>query len=41
MPLFGVPPSVAIVVAFLDRLISYYGIIATGLPVFVLSRRGR
>ena len=41
MPLFGVPPSVAIVVAFLDRLISYYGIIATGLPAFVLSRRGR
>ena len=41
MPLFGVPASVAIVVAFLDRLISYYVIIATGLPAFVLSRRGR
>lgn len=41
MPLFGVPASVAILVAFLDRLISYYGIIATGLPAFVLTRRGR
>ena len=40
MPLFGVPAQVAIVVAFLDRLISYYGIIATGLPAFVLTRRG-
>jgi uncharacterized membrane protein YbhN (UPF0104 family) len=41
MPLFGVEASVAIVVAFLDRLISYYGIIATGLPTFVLTQRGR
>jgi uncharacterized protein (TIRG00374 family) len=40
LPLFGVPAQVAIVVAFLDRLISYYGIIAIGLPAFVLTRRG-
>lgn len=41
LPLFGVAAPVAVVVAFLDRLISYYGIIVTGLPAFVLSRRGR
>ncbi len=41
LPLFGVATQVAVVVAFMDRLISYYGIIAAGLPAFVLSRRGR
>ncbi len=41
LPLFGIATQVALVVAFMDRLISYYGIIAVGLPTFILSRRGR
>jgi len=31
----------ALAVALMDRLISYYSLIALGLPTFLLSKRGR
>jgi uncharacterized protein (TIRG00374 family) len=38
---FGVPVQVALAVALLDRLISYYSLIVFGLPTFLFSKRGR
>jgi uncharacterized protein (TIRG00374 family) len=41
LAVFGVPVQLALAVAILDRLISYYSLIALGLPAFLLSKRGR
>jgi hypothetical protein len=41
LAVFGVPVQVALAVALMDRLISYYSLIAIGLPTFLLSKRGR
>jgi glycosyltransferase 2 family protein len=41
LAVFGVPLQVALAVALLDRLISYYSLILFGLPAFLLTRRGR
>lgn len=41
LAVFGVDRSLAIAVAFLDRIISYYSLIAFGFPVFLLTKRGR
>ncbi|MGH2352976.1 MAG: lysylphosphatidylglycerol synthase transmembrane domain-containing protein [Chloroflexota bacterium] len=41
LAVFGVPLPVALAVAFLDRLISYYSLIVFGLPTFLLTKRGR
>jgi hypothetical protein len=41
LAVFGVDKSLAITVAFLDRLISYYSLILFGFPAFLLTKRGR
>ena len=41
LAVFGVPVQVALAVALLDRLISYYSLIVIGLPTFLVSKRGR
>jgi uncharacterized protein (TIRG00374 family) len=41
LSVFGVSLQVALAVALMDRLISYYSLIALGLPTFLLSKRGR
>lgn len=41
LAVFGVPLHVAVVVALLDRMISYYSLIVFGLPAFLLTKRGR
>ncbi len=41
LSVFGVSHGLAVTVALLDRLISYYGIVALGLPAFLLTKRGR
>jgi glycosyltransferase 2 family protein len=41
LAVFGVPLQIALAVALLDRLISYYSLILFGLPAFLLTRRGR
>jgi uncharacterized protein (TIRG00374 family) len=39
--LFGVNNDVALAVALLDRVISYWALIATGLPLYIFSKRTR
>ena len=41
LAVFGIGSQVALAVAVLDRLISYYSLILIGLPTFLLSKRGR
>jgi uncharacterized protein (TIRG00374 family) len=41
LAVFGVPVQIALAVALLDRLISYYSLIIFGLPAFLLTKRGR
>ncbi|MBI3970140.1 MAG: flippase-like domain-containing protein [Chloroflexi bacterium] len=41
LAVFGIPLQLALAVALLDRLISYYSLIAFGLPAFLLTRRGK
>jgi uncharacterized protein (TIRG00374 family) len=41
LAVFSVPLQVALAVALMDRLISYYALILIGLPTFLLSKRGR
>ena len=41
LAVFGVSVQVALAVALLDRLISYYSLIIIGLPTFLISKRGR
>ena len=41
LPVFGVAKNDALLVAILDRLISYYSLILFGLPAFLLTKRGR
>lgn len=41
LAVFGVPPAVALAVALLDRIISYYSLIIFGLPAFLCTKRGR
>ena len=41
LAVFGIPLPVALAVALLDRLISYYSLIVFGLPAFLLTKRGR
>ncbi len=41
LAVFGVDRSLAIAVAFLDRIISYYSLIVLGFPAFLLTKRGR
>jgi len=41
LAIFGVSVQVALAVALLDRLISYYSLILLGLPTFLISKRGR
>jgi uncharacterized protein (TIRG00374 family) len=41
LAIFGVPVQLALAVALLDRLISYYSLIVFGLPTFLLTKRGR
>jgi uncharacterized protein (TIRG00374 family) len=41
LAVFGVPLQVALAVAVLDRLISYYCLILFGLPAFLLTKRGK
>ena len=40
LAIFGVPFQVAVTVALLDRLISYYSLIVFGLPAFLFTKRG-
>jgi uncharacterized protein (TIRG00374 family) len=41
LAVFGVDKSLAIAVALLDRIISYYSLIVFGFPAFLLTKRGR
>ncbi|HEY8745969.1 MAG TPA: lysylphosphatidylglycerol synthase transmembrane domain-containing protein [Chloroflexota bacterium] len=41
LTLFGISPSTALAVALLDRVISYWGLIAAGLPTYLFSKRAR
>ncbi len=41
LTLFGVDKDVALAVALLDRVISYWGLVIVGLPTFILSKRTR
>jgi uncharacterized membrane protein YbhN (UPF0104 family) len=41
LAVFNVPLNVALTIALLDRLISYYSLILFGFPAFLLTRRGR
>ena len=41
LTLFGIGPSTALAVALLDRVISYWGLIAAGLPTYLISKRAR
>lgn len=41
LTLFGVSSYLALAVALLDRVISYWGLIAAGLPTYLLSKRAR
>ncbi|HEV2126137.1 MAG TPA: lysylphosphatidylglycerol synthase transmembrane domain-containing protein [Chloroflexota bacterium] len=41
LAVFGVPLPVAVAVALLDRLISYYSLIIFGFPAFLLTKRGK
>jgi uncharacterized protein (TIRG00374 family) len=41
LTLFGVSPATALAVALLDRLISYWGLIAAGLPTYLFSKRAK
>jgi uncharacterized protein (TIRG00374 family) len=41
LAVFGVDPVKAGAVAFFDRIISYYSLIAFGFPVFLLTKRGQ
>ena len=41
LAVFGVDRSLALAVAFCDRIISYYSLIAFGFPVFLITKRGR
>jgi uncharacterized protein (TIRG00374 family) len=41
LAVFGVPLQIALAVALLDRLISYYSLIVFGLPTFLFTKRGR
>jgi uncharacterized protein (TIRG00374 family) len=41
LAVFGVPLQLALAVAVLDRLISYYSLIIFGLPAFLLTKRGK
>jgi uncharacterized protein (TIRG00374 family) len=41
LAVFGVPLQIALAVAVLDRLISYYSLIIFGLPAFLLTKRGK
>ena len=41
LTLFGIGPSTALAVALLDRVISYWGLIAAGLPTYLFSKRAR
>jgi glycosyltransferase 2 family protein len=41
LAVFGVDKSLAVTVAFLDRLISYYSLIVFGFPAFLVTKRGR
>lgn len=41
LAVFGVDRSLAVAVALLDRLISYYSLIVFGFPAFILTKRGR
>ena len=41
LAVFGVDKSLAVAVALLDRLISYYSLIIFGFPAFLLTKRGR
>jgi uncharacterized protein (TIRG00374 family) len=38
---FGVPVPLALAVALLDRLISFYSLVVCGFPAFLLTKRGR
>jgi uncharacterized protein (TIRG00374 family) len=41
LAVFGVDRSLALAVALLDRIISYYSLIVFGFPVFLITKRGR
>jgi uncharacterized protein (TIRG00374 family) len=41
LAVFSVDRSLAVAVALLDRLISYYSLIVLGFPAFLLTKRGR
>ncbi|HEU5319002.1 MAG TPA: lysylphosphatidylglycerol synthase transmembrane domain-containing protein [Chloroflexota bacterium] len=41
LAVFGVDRSLAVAVALLDRVISYYSLIIFGFPAFILTKRGR
>jgi uncharacterized protein (TIRG00374 family) len=41
LAVFGVPLQLALAVALLDRLISYYSLIILGVPAFLFTKRGR
>ncbi len=41
LAVFGVDKSLALAVALLDRIISYYSLILFGFPAFLITKRGR
>ena len=41
LTLFGIAHSTALAVALLDRVVSYWGLIVTGLPTYLFSKRAR
>jgi glycosyltransferase 2 family protein len=41
LAVFDVDRSLALAVAFLDRIISYYSLIVIGFPAFLITKRGR
>ena len=41
LAVFDVDKSLALAVAFLDRIISYYSLIVFGFPAFLITKRGR
>ena len=41
LTLFGVNKDLALAVALLDRVISYWGLVAAGLPTYLFSKRAR
>jgi glycosyltransferase 2 family protein len=41
LAVFGIDKELAVAVAFLDRIISYYSLIVFGFPAFLVTKRGR